>query len=165
MDSYPIDLDPEQVVRWLLAEQTAGSLRLRLNARRSTEIREIPARRELHLGDEEREDLSEVATIGTLEIAPQHTSEGWRLTVVAEDKSGPRLIDLGPAGEQSIDLNTFYHEFLRPGRGTACLTAEVEGRDGEAHLARLLSSIETRLSSQSPRSIEELKVSDEHWIG
>jgi hypothetical protein len=76
MDSYPVDLDPEQVVRWLLAEQAAGLLGLRLNARRSTEIREIPARRELHLGDEEREDLSEVATIGTLEIAPQHLCSG-----------------------------------------------------------------------------------------
>jgi len=143
MDSYPVDLDPEQVVRWLLAEQAAGSLRLRLNARRSTEIREIPARTELHLGDEEREDLSEVATVGTLEIAPQHASDGWRLTVVVEDESGPRLINLGSAGEQSIDLDTFCHEFLRPGRGTASLTAEVEGPDGEAHLARLLSSIET----------------------
>jgi hypothetical protein len=143
MDSHPVDLDPEQVVRWLLAEQAGRSLQLRLNARRSTEIREIPARRELHLGDEEREDLNEIATIGTLEIAPQHPREGWRLTVVVEDESGPRLIDPGPASEQSIDLNTFYHEFLRPGRGTASLTAEVEGSDGEAHLARLLSSIET----------------------
>ena len=63
-------------MRWLLAEQAGGSLQLRLNARRSTEIREIPGRRELHLGDEERKDLSEIATIGTLEIAPQHASDG-----------------------------------------------------------------------------------------
>jgi len=143
MDNYPVDLDPGQVVRWLLAEQAAGSLRLRVNARRSTEIREIPARRELHLGDEEREDLSEIATVGTLEIAPQHATDDWRLIVIVEDELGPRLIDVESAGDQSIDLDTFYHEFLRPGRGTVSLTAEVEGPDGEAHLARLLSSIET----------------------
>ena len=154
MDSYPVDLDPEQVVRWLLAEQAAGLLRLRLNARWSTEIREIPPRRELHLGDEEREDLSEVATIGTLEIAPQHASDGWRLTVVVEDESGPRLIDLGSAGEQSIDLYTFYQEFLRPGRGTASLAAEVEGPDGDAHLAYLLSAIETNVHTED-RSISK----------
>jgi hypothetical protein len=70
MDSHPVDLDPEQVVPWLLAEQAGRSLWLRLNVRRSTEVREIPARRELHFGDEEREDLSEIATIRTLEIAP-----------------------------------------------------------------------------------------------
>jgi hypothetical protein len=143
MDSYPVDLEPGQVVHWLLAEQAAGLPRLRVNARRSTEIREIPVRRELHLGDEEREDLSEVATVGTLEIAPQHASDGWRLTVVVEDESGPRLIDAESAAGQSIDLNTFYHEFLRPGRGIASLTAEVDGPDGETHIARLLSSIET----------------------
>jgi hypothetical protein len=154
MDSYPVDLDPDQVVRWLLAEQATGLLRLRLNARRSIEIREIPSQRELHLGDEEREDLSEVATIGTLEIAPQQASDGWRLTVVVEDESGPRLIDLGSAGEQSIDLNTFYQEFLRPGRGTASLAAEVEGSDGEAHLTHLLSAIETNAHAED-RSISK----------
>lgn len=150
MDSYPVDLDPEQVVRWLLAEQAAGSLRLRLNARRSTEVREIPAREEFRLGDEEREDLSEVATVGTLEIAPQHASDGWRLTVVVEDESGPRPID----ADQSVDLNTFYHEFLRPGRGIASLTADVEGPDGEAHLARLLSSIETDSHPNHPLGVK-----------
>ena len=39
-------------------------------------MREIPTRKEFHLGDEEREDLSEVATVATLEIAPRHTNEG-----------------------------------------------------------------------------------------
>lgn len=143
MESYPVDLDPAQIVRWLLAEQTAGSLRLQLNARRSTEVREILEQQELHLGDEERDDLSEIATIGTLEITPQHRSEGWRLTIVVEDEAGPRLVEPGPAGEQSIDLSMFYHDFLRPGRGTASIMAEVESPDGETHLMRLLTSIET----------------------
>ena len=103
----------------------------------------IPLRGELHLGDEEREDLSEVAMIGMLEIAPLHASDGWRLTVVVEDESGPRVVDASSPGEQSIDLNTFYREFLRQARGTASLTAEVDGPEGEAHLARLLNAIET----------------------
>ena len=79
MESYPIDADAEQVVRRLMAEQAAGSLPLRLNARRLAEVQQIPLRRELHLGDEEREDLSEVAMIGMLEIAPLHASDGWCL--------------------------------------------------------------------------------------
>ena len=143
MESYPVDVDPAQVVRWLVAEQAAGSLALRLSGRRLVDAREIPIRRELHLGDEEREDLSEVATIATLEIAPLHTNDGWRLTVVVEDEAGPRTVGQAAAREQSIDLNAFYHEFVRPGRGTASVTGEVEGPDGEAHLGTLLSAIET----------------------
>lgn len=152
MDSYPVDLDPEQVVRWLLAEQAAGSRQLRLEVRRSAEIRDIPARQELHLGDEEREDLSEVATIATLEVAPLHASDGWRLTIVVEDESGPRVLDPGFGREQSIDLNTLYHAFLQPGRGTASLMAEVEGPNGEAHLAQFLRAIETNAHPHARRA-------------
>ena len=143
MESYPVDADPEQVVRWLMAEQAAGSLSLRLSARRLAEVQQIPLRGELHLGDEEREDLSEVAMIGMLEIAPLHASDGWRLTVAVEDESGPRVVDASSPGEHSIDLTAFYREFLRPGRGTASLTAEVDGPEGEVHLTRLLNAIET----------------------
>jgi len=47
-------------------------------------VRELPAGKETHFGDEERIDLSEVATIATLEIAPSHASDdGWLLGVVA----------------------------------------------------------------------------------
>jgi hypothetical protein len=44
MESYPIDTDREQVVRWLMAEQVAGSLLFRLSARQLAEVREIRAR-------------------------------------------------------------------------------------------------------------------------
>jgi len=142
VESYPIDVDPEQVVRWLMAEQAAGSLRLRLSARRLAEVRRIPLQAEFHLGDEEREDLSEIAMIGTLEVAPLHASDGWRLTVVAEDESRPRVVH-ARSSEQSIDLDTFYREFLWRGRGTASIEAEVDGPEGEAHLARLIDAIET----------------------
>jgi len=94
MENYPVDADPEQVLRWLMAEQAVGSLPLRLSARRLAEVQEIPLRRELHLGDEEREDLCEVAMIGMLEIAPARPSDGWRLTLVIEDESGPRVVDV-----------------------------------------------------------------------
>jgi hypothetical protein len=44
----------------------------------------------VHLGDQEREDLTEIATIGTLEIAPVEPGKGWLLTVLVEDESGAR---------------------------------------------------------------------------
>jgi len=119
MEAYPVDIDPGQVVRWLKAENAAAPGTFRITATRRREIREIPIRRETHLGDEEREDLREIATIATLEIAPIHASDGWLLSVVVEDEVGPGISDGAGEGEQRIDLGTFDREFIRPGRGSA----------------------------------------------
>jgi hypothetical protein len=112
--------------------------------RYEAEVREIPVRGELHLGDEEREDLSEMDTVATLEIAPQHASDGWLMTVVVEDEAGPHLLDKRPlaASGQQIDLETFYSEFIRPGRGVANVEAEVADEAAEARVALLVSSVE-----------------------
>jgi hypothetical protein len=144
MENYPVDIDPSQVVRWVKAEQERSPSTFRISARQSREVREIPARSELHLGDEEREDLTEIATIGTLEIAPAHTAEGWLLRVVVEDEVGPRISEgeMGGVAEKQIDLSAFYHEFIRPGRGNTNITGQVEGQGGRDHLIRLLQTIE-----------------------
>ena len=142
MESFPVDIDAEQIVRWVMAEQAAAPSTFKTNARRMTEVREIPARREYHLGDEEREELSEVATIATLEIAPAHAGDGWLLTVTVEDEIGPRVSGAAAEAEQQIDLGTFYSTFIRPERGTANVVAEVDSPSARASVTRLLSSIE-----------------------
>jgi len=145
MESYPVDIDPGQVVRWVKAECEAAPSRLRVTARRSRETREIPLRSETHFGDEERQDLTEIDTVATLEIAPAHAGEGWLLSVVVEDEAGPRVSDGGESGEveQRIDLGTFQKEFFRPDRGVANVFAEVENDSAKEHLTRLISAIET----------------------
>jgi hypothetical protein len=143
METYPLDIDPAQVLRWLKRESEVSPATFRIAARRTQEVRELPIAKEAHLGDEEREDLSEVATVATLEIAPAHANEGWQLKVVVEDESGPRTLDgRGVDDEQTIDLGTFDHEFIRRGRGIANVFAEVEGPAGRARLDRLLGAIE-----------------------
>jgi len=144
MESYAVDIDPLQVVRWIKTEQERSPPTFRVTARRSRQVREIPVRPELHLGDEEREDLNEIATIGTLEVAPAHGADGWLLRVVVEDEAGPRIStgETASAAEQQIDVGTFYHEFIRSGRGTADITAESEGPEAKARLAHLLEAIE-----------------------
>ncbi len=114
METYPVDIDPAQVVRWVKAEHERSPSTFKISARRSREVREIPVRREFHLGDEEREDLSEIAIVATLEIAPAHAAEGWLLRIVVEDEIGPRISDreMRNEGEQPIDLGTFYQEFI-----------------------------------------------------
>jgi hypothetical protein len=116
METFPVDIDPEQIVRWVMAEHRALPSAFRISARRATEVREIPNRKEIHLGDQEREDMSEVATIATLEIAPFHSSDDWRLIVVVEDEAGPRVPDRSAAadGEEEIDLGTDSNELPGP---------------------------------------------------
>lgn len=144
MQTYPVDIDPGQVVRWIRAEHETVPSAFTITARRAIEVKEIPLGKEIHLGDEEREDLNEVATIATLEIAPAHASDGWLLTVVVENESAPRLTEKGTAvePEQKIDLGAFYRELIRPGAGTANVTAEVEGPEAQARVTDLLDRIE-----------------------
>jgi hypothetical protein len=144
MESYPVDIDPAQVVRWVKAEHETSPSTFRLSATRSRDVRDVSAQPDLHLDDEEREDLTEITTVGTLEIAPAHAADGWLLRIVVEDEVGPRTSQGGMAGaaEQPIDFGTFYHHFIRSGRGSASIIGEVSGSGGRAHLAYLLQTIE-----------------------
>ena len=141
--TYPIDIDPEQIVRWLVAEQEATPSLFRFDARVVSEFRDIPSRPEYHLGDEERENLSEVDTIATLEVRPAHPSESWTLTVTVEDEAGPRITnqEIGTSSERRTDLGSFYRHFIRSGRGITTATAEVQDVAGERHLKELLDAI------------------------
>ena len=145
METYPVDIDPGQVARWVKAECDVTPSAFKVSVRRTREVREIPLRAETHLDDAEREDLTEIATIATLEIAPVHAGDGWLLSVVVEDEIGPRISN-GSAGdevERQIDLGTFYKEFIRPGRGNATVTAEVADPAAKEHLGRVIQAIET----------------------
>lgn len=146
MNSYPVDTDPEQVVRWLMVEQQRGASGLEISVRRINETHPIRPRAEDRLGDQESEDLSDEATVARLEISPTHASEGWRLVVSVEDELqpfDPEEDSPEEEEEEPIDLDTFYLDFIRSGRGTTSITAETEGTEGAAHLARLLHAIET----------------------
>jgi len=153
MEPFPIDIDPEQIVRWMRAETNTAPAPFRISARRTREVRRIPLRGEYRLGDQEREDLHETATIATLEIAPSHASDGWLLSVVVEDEIGPQVFGgaFGRDEEQEIDLDTFYRVFTRPERGCASVVAEAEDPAARARLAGLIERIETnRHAPQSP---------------
>ena len=93
MQTYPIEVEPEQIIHWLMVERQVAPSELRVSARRAIETRELPTRKEFRLGEEERDDLSEIATVGTLQIAPAHAAEGWLVTIVVEDEFGPRILD------------------------------------------------------------------------
>lgn len=152
METYSVDIDPGQIVRWIIVEHQAAPSTFRITASRASVTREIPMRKELRLGDEEREDLTEVATIATLEIAPYHSENGWRLTIVAEDEAGPRASTTRATigDEVEIDLDTFYKDFIRPGRGAINVTAEVDGSTAKARMTRMLDKVETNRHPTGP---------------
>jgi hypothetical protein len=119
---------PEEIpARWMDAGGSRPNMKDRLtfglSATLSREVREVPARPDLHVGGGEREDLTEIATVGTLEIAPAPAADGWLLRIAVEDEIGPRAPEGGMAGaaERPSDLRTFYHDFVRIGRGMRLL--------------------------------------------
>ena len=115
MESHPVDIDvdPEQVVRWLIVERQEGGSGLDIRASGINDTGAIEPPTEDRFGDEEREDL------------PSEDSE--------EEEPEP------------IDLETFYLEFVRPGRATITISAEAESTEAEAHLGQRIHAIETNV--------------------
>ena len=143
METYPVDIDPAQLVRWIKAENEAAPSAFRINVTRRRELREIPLRKETHFGDAEREDLTEVATIARLDIAPIHASDGWLLSVIVEDELAPRVTDARTDDEQRIDFGAFYQEYIGRGHGNAEVFIEVEDAAARSRVNRLLAEVET----------------------
>jgi hypothetical protein len=147
MESYPvdIDIDPEQVVRWLMVERQRGGAGLDISAWRINQRRPIEPSVEDGFGDEEREDLSDEVTVAELAITPAHAGEPWRIVVSVEVELEPIVPgeDAAENERKPIDLDTFYLDFIRSDRGTANVTAEAESTAAESHLDQLLRAIET----------------------
>lgn len=152
MELYPVDIEPAQILRWVLAEQEVAPTRLKATATRAAETHELPTRKEARLGDQEQNELSEVATLATLQIRPADPAEGWSLTITVEDEVGPRLLadSSGVEPEQEIGIGEFFDEFVRPGRGVANAVAEAENPAAEERLNRLLEYIETNRHTAKP---------------
>jgi hypothetical protein len=76
MESYPVDVDPAQVVPWLKAAKERSPSALRSPRSAAGKCAKFRLGRNLHLGDEEGEDLNEIETVATLEVAPTHSADG-----------------------------------------------------------------------------------------
>ena len=146
MEFYPVDMDPEQVVRWLMIEQRRGSRGLRVEAWRAYEVAPLMDGSAVPLADRDLEDLQDTRTLAILDVSPVH-DEGWRLSIsvgepfTSGDDDEDQAAEVAEEGEP-MDLDAFFAEFMRPGRGTAVVSAEIDSSDGEEHLRRFLTSIE-----------------------
>ena len=143
MEPYPVDVEAKQIVRWLMDEARHPAFDLLVTATRSYQRSALGAGEDSRLGEAEREDLSEITEVGLLEVTPRKKPSGWTLRVRVEDDIGPGLPEEQPvpAGDEEIDLATFYEEFIAADRGLAEVSAEAEGTDAKASLVRVLDAI------------------------
>lgn len=144
MQDYPIDIEPEQVVRWIIAEHQVAPSKFKVVARRHVETRELPARKELRLGDEERADVSETAIVVTLQIAPAHPKDGWLMTVSSSRTKSVRSapMKMKRPRKNKTSMSTPSTKNSCAGRGSANVSAEADGPGGKARLTRLINDIE-----------------------
>ncbi len=138
METYPIDLEASQIVRWLIDEQRRGTLELDVAATRSYVVEEFE-RADLNQIGEDVADLNDVLAIGALEVRSHNGKNGWVLRIRVEDRFGPRLPEDedAPDGEEEIDLQTFEADFIAPERGEAEVLLEAENAQARANFTRL----------------------------
>jgi len=139
METYPVDLEASQIVRWLIEEQRRGTLQLKVTATCSYAV-EAFEKADLEQIGEEVEDLNDILAIGTLEVSPPAPKNGWVLRIRVEDRIGPRLPEDedAPEGEEELDLQTFEADFIVPERGTAEVSLEAEDAHAKASFTKFL---------------------------
>ena len=138
MESYPVDLEASQIVRWLIEEQRRGTLQLNVTATRSYVV-EAFEKADLNQIGEDVADLNDVLAIATLEVRPANGKNGWVLRIRVEDRIGPRLPEDedAPDGEEEIDLQTFEADFIKPDPDAAEVSFETESAQGKSSFTRL----------------------------
>jgi hypothetical protein len=143
VEAYPVDLEAEQIVRWLLDEERLHAFDLLVRATRSYQRSALEPDEDGRLGDAEREDLGESSEVGVVEVVPRHRPSLWTLRIRVSDDIGPGLPEDEPvpAGEEEIDLPTFYEEFVKAGRGLAEVSAQVESPAAKGSLTRVLEAM------------------------
>ena len=73
METYPVDIAPEQVVRWLMVEGRLHAFDLLVTATRSYQIGELSGGRSARLDEEMREETTELSEIGLLALIAKLT--------------------------------------------------------------------------------------------
>lgn len=145
VETYPVDIAPEQVVRWLMDEDRVHAFDLLVTATRSYQLGEMSGGRSARIDEEMRDEVSELAEVGLLEVMPRQKPHLWTLRVRVEDDLGPRLPEDEPVPDtdEEIDLPTFYEEFIKADRGLAEVSVEAESPAAKAQATRVLDAILT----------------------
>lgn len=148
MEPYAIDLDPEQVVKWLSDKSHLDAFNIGVRATRSYEAAELRGGKSARLSDTDLDEVNDIVEVGLLEVFPAARPSVWKISLRIEDDLGPRLPEDGsaPAEEEEMDLSSFLEEFVRSGRGISLLSAEVESTAAGRRLERVLKAMRAPVS-------------------
>jgi len=143
VETYPVDVDPKEIVRWLMDEERQGASDLLVTVTRTYWRRALGPQDDSRLGDAERDDLGESTEVGLVEVRPRHQPSLWTLRIRVPDDIGPALPEDEPVpdGEEEIDLATFDADFIKADRGLAEASAEVESAGAKGSLTRVLEAM------------------------
>jgi hypothetical protein len=143
VETYAVDVDPKQIVRWLMNEERQRGSDLLVTVTRTYWRRALGPQDDSRLGDAERDDLGESAEVGLVEVRPRHQPSLWTLRIRVADDIGPALPEDEPVpdGEEEIDLATFYADFIKADRGLAEVSAEAESAGAKGSLTRVLEAM------------------------
>lgn len=143
MEPIIVDIEPRQIVHWLLDEERIKAFDLLVTATRSYEREELAPGEERQLGEAEAEELSEINEVGLLEVMPRKEPSRWTLRLRVTDDIGPRMPEDEPVPteDEEIDLATFNEEFVVADRGFTEVSAEAQDRAASAELTRLVEAI------------------------
>ncbi|MCP4382208.1 MAG: hypothetical protein GY798_12480 [Hyphomicrobiales bacterium] len=117
MDEYTVDVAPDQVVRWLMAELQRNPDALEFRANRTFVAAGVENFEDD--GISEDTDVESVAAVAILEVMPARPTKNWILRLRVEDILGEHLPEDHSASEdpEEIELETFDALFVAPGRG------------------------------------------------
>lgn len=114
MQEFPVDIAPEQILRWIEAELVVRPDALRVSAEREfVTAKDLDA---ASLGIGEDTDIGSVATVGTVEIRPAQPSGEWVLRLRAENLLGEHVPEDHSVEDdaEEIDIGAFKRLFLNP---------------------------------------------------
>ncbi|HSM42081.1 MAG TPA: hypothetical protein VK862_15110 [Afifellaceae bacterium] len=140
-----IDIPADQIVHWLRAVLKSAKPRVRCTATREyvadADPDLVPEFESAGLGPED--DASSLITVGVLVITPADSLDGWHLTVAVEDVVGPHVPEdeSAPDEPEEIDLDGYWDQFVKPGRGTETVTLTAESDEAMRHFETVFADL------------------------
>jgi hypothetical protein len=143
MENYEIDFPAETLLGWIMEEHQAGR---ELDLWPTREFVEVPRKRTDKGSFTADEGLAETVSVGNLDVRTPGRKAGWTLHLRVEDELAAHL----PEDEdvktepEPIEIETFWSDFVSPGRGAAYAWITAESGSAKTAFDRFLQSLEER---------------------
>ncbi len=142
MQEFPVDIAPEQILRWIKAELSSRPREFHVSVERDFVAAEDLDPASVGIGEDI--DVGSVAAVGVVEIRSAQPSEEWVLRLRAEDFLGSHVPEDHSVEDtaEEIDIDTFEKLFLNPpGQSTITAVLLAPSRSVAARLTPMFQDI------------------------